>query len=428
MLTPKGMWLDPDTGDWYGLVHNEFTPQPFGDGLHYDAIDYAVSKDQGKTWSILAQVITSQFSTIRNDSVAFPQKTYHYGDGDPRLLADPASGYFYVWYGSRIVNKGGSWVAFHEHVARAPISGKMAPGTWQKWYNGAWSEPGLGGKESNLVPVKSSTDTGYTPADKEYKPTSPGTAAEQVTNGLMPPTSPLFVMDVSYNAYLGLYIGEPQAVDQSGNAPQEIYATDDLTTQKWTLIGNTGGYKTASWYRWFLDSATKAHSAIIGKDFRGYCSFGCSGGKSAEYVNLAITGPTFNAIDTTKAYNITGGGTTLGKWSFEATGDGAYYITSGTQVLGVDSTQTSSRAWGSKITIGSDKNVGRQWWIIPLRSVNDNTKTGKYRLINRYSGLAFAIRGGVAETVPVRTWDDQSGSQVGGGRKVSEQEISLIPQ
>lgn len=423
-----GMWLDPDTGDWYGLVHNEFTPQPFGDGLHYDAIDYAVSKDQGKTWTILNQVITSPYSTVRGDTTAFPQKTYYYGDGDPRLLADAASGYFYVWYGSRVVNKGGTWVAFHEHVARAPISGKLAPGTWQKWYNGAWSEPGLGGKESNIIPVKSAADSGYTPPDKEYKPTSPGTAEEQVANGLSPPTSPLFVMDVSYNAHLGLYISEPQAVDQSGKAPQEIYATDDLTTQRWTLLGNTGSYTTASWYRWFLDPVSKAHSAIIGKDFRAYCYFGCSGGKSSEYVNLAISGPVFNVIDATKAYNITVGGRTLGKWSFQPTGDGAYVISSGTQVLGVDSSKPASRAWGTKISLGTDKNVGRQWWIIPLRSTSDNANTGKYRIINRYSGLAFALRNGVAETVPVRTWTDQSGSAVGGGRTAAEQEISLLPQ
>ncbi|WP_318552050.1 hypothetical protein [Kitasatospora fiedleri] len=38
-----GTWVDPDTGNWYGLVHNEFTGSPFGDGLHYDSIDYAVS-------------------------------------------------------------------------------------------------------------------------------------------------------------------------------------------------------------------------------------------------------------------------------------------------------------------------------------------------------------------------------------------------
>ena len=60
-----GMWVDPDTGDWVGLVHNEFTPKPFGDGMHYDSIDYAKSTDQGRTWTIIDHVLTSPYSTPR---------------------------------------------------------------------------------------------------------------------------------------------------------------------------------------------------------------------------------------------------------------------------------------------------------------------------------------------------------------------------
>ncbi|MFC7615463.1 hypothetical protein ACFQV2_20150 [Actinokineospora soli] len=155
-----GVWVDPDTGDWYGLVHNEFTPQPFGDGLHYDSIDYAVSTDQGRTWTIRDHVITSPYSTKRNDTTAFPHQTYHYGTGDQRLFVDTASGYFYVFYGSRIVDKAGGWKAFYGHVARSPISSKMAKGSWQKWYGGAWTQPGVGGRESTMVPVSASNTTG----------------------------------------------------------------------------------------------------------------------------------------------------------------------------------------------------------------------------------------------------------------------------
>ncbi|MEV6520315.1 RICIN domain-containing protein [Longispora sp. NPDC051575] len=256
----SGVWVDPDTGNWHGLVHNEFTPQPFDDGLHYDAIDHAVSTNQGRTWTIDSHAITSPYSTKRNDTTAFPNQTYDYGDGDQRLFVDTASGYFYAFYGSRIVDKGGSWKAFYSHVARAPMSGKMTTGTWQKWYNGAWTQPGVGGKESNMVPVNASNSTGYTPTGSEYNPMNTGTASQQIANGKMPATSPLFVMNITYNAYLGIYLGTPQAVDQSGNAPQEYYATDDLTTQKWTRIGDSGSYKTASWYRWFLDGANKTSS------------------------------------------------------------------------------------------------------------------------------------------------------------------------
>ncbi len=89
-------------------------------------------------------------------------------------------------------------------------------------------------------------------------------------------------MDITYNAHLGLYIGQPQAVDQSGGASQEIYATADLTTQKWFRLGDTGAHKNASWYRWFLDGGNKTGSGIVGRSFRSYCSFGCSAGPVAS--------------------------------------------------------------------------------------------------------------------------------------------------
>ncbi|MFC7488903.1 RICIN domain-containing protein [Knoellia sp. CPCC 206453] len=449
-----GVWVDPDTGNWHGLVHNEFTPQPFSDGLHYDSIDNAVSTDQGKTWTIKEHVITSPYSTKRGDTTAFPQQTYDYGDGDPRLFVDTASGYFYVYYGSRIVDKGGSWKAFYSHVARAPISGKLAKGSWQKWYGGAWSQAGVGGRESNLVPVTTTNTTGYTPTAKEYNPANPGTTAQQVAAGTTPATSPLFVMDITWNAHLGLYIGEPQNVDQSGNAPQEFYATDNLTTQKWKLIGTTGAaYRTASWYRWFVDSVNKTSSGIVGKDFRIYCSFGCSGGTSSEYVNLSIdtTAPA-SPVDTTKAYRIAAGGRLLAQetatsattsvatdngratWAFAANGDGSYRISNTTSggLLGVASTSSTSRAWGTRPTVtaapAGGPAVGQQWWVIPGASSSDGTVSGSYRIVNRYSGLVIglsSLTARLAETTPARFWNDTSGSSVGSGRTGAEQTLSL---
>ena len=451
-----GVWVDPDTGDWYGLVHNEFTPQPFGDGLHYDGIDYAVSKDQGRTWTIKDHVITSHYSTERGDNAAFPQQTFHYGTGDQRLFVDTGSGYFYAFYGSRIVNKGGSWAAFYGHVARAPISAKLAPGSWQKWYNGAWSEPGLGGRESNMVPVGSDSTTGYTPPSKEYDPANSGSASQQIAAGLMPPTSPLFVMDITYNAHLGLYIGQPQAVDQSGNASQEIYATADLTTQKWFRLGDTGSYKNASWYRWFLDGVNKTGSGIVGKNFRSYCSFGCSGGSSSEYVNLAIDSSAPAApVDTSKAYRIAGAGgrvlaqvsggsattsvpsatgAALESWIFTSNGDGSHRIANAAtgQLLGVDSATTGNRAWGTRPTVtaapAGGPAVGQQWFVIPGTSATDGSPNGTYRLVNRYSGLVIgmsATTNRLAETTPTRTWTNTTGNAVGGTRTAAEQTLTL---
>ncbi|ACU74515.1 Ricin B lectin [Catenulispora acidiphila DSM 44928] len=449
-----GMWVDPDTGNWIGLVHNEFTPQPFGDGLHYDAIDYAVSTDRGMTWKITGHAITSPYSTKRNDTTAFPNQTYNYGDGDQRLYVDTASGYFYVYYGSRVVPKGGvgGSTGGLAHVARAPISGKMATGTWQKWYNGAWSQPGVGGLESNMVPVDSTNPTGYTAPAHDYNPANTGTVDQQVAAGQLPAKSPLFIMNITYDAYLGLYVGTPEVV--SGTQPQQYYVTDDLSTQKWYYVGNSGSaYTQGSWYRWFADSGDKWNPTIVGKSFRAYCSVACVNNAGSLYTNETIdsTAPAQPPVDTTKTYTIgtsagrvlaqvSGGssvtsdaaasGSALEAWQFTANGDGSYRITNAStgQALGVTAA-TAGRAWGAAPTAtalsGGTGSVGQQWWIVPVTG-----QSGSYKLVNRYSGLVLALSSNtsrLAETTPTRAWTDTSGTGIGGGRTAAEQTLAFTP-
>lgn len=402
-----GLWVDPDTGNYYGLIHNEFTPQPFGDWLHFDAIDLAISTDAGLTWDIRETIISSPFATKRDDDVSFPQKTYYWGAGDPRLIVDIASGYFYLGYGSRTVDKNGTWHAFHHHYARSPISEKMAAGSWRKYHQGKWEEPGLKGRESPLFPVDDQYPDGYSHVD--YDPKTPGTAEEQIKAGKLAPTSPLYWMDVGWNAHLGLWIGEPGYPDNDPNPkPQPFYATDDLTTQKWRLLGDTGSaYKTKSNYRWMIDSVTRTTGNILGKNFRAYCSFGCATGNS-EYVNIAIdTDKPYTPVDAGVKYKISSAGSAgvlaNSTVTFTATGDGAYTIKTDKGLLGVDEDE-HSRAWGTQLkTFVSYKldGAGKQWWIIPSRSPVDNKLTGTVRLINRWSGLAYTGKSGLQ---PARSW------------------------
>ncbi|MET7388182.1 RICIN domain-containing protein [Streptomyces sp. NPDC005529] len=454
-----GVWVDPDSGDWYGLVHNEFTPSPFGDGLHYDAIDYTVSKDQGRTWHIKNHVLTSPYSTKRGDDGAFPHETYDYGDGDPRLFVDTASGYFYVYYNSRAIPKGGvpgGWTdGSRAHVARAPMSAKMAPGSWKKWYDGAWSQPGLGGLESNMEPVDSEHPTGYTAVAHDYDPDNAGSVAERQKAGTLPAKSGLLTMNIAYDAHLGLYIGQPEAVVQDSSEPQRFYATDNLATQKWRLLGDTGGYRTGSWYRWMLDSVNRTGSTIVGKNFRSYCSFQCSDGTDGEYYETVIdTSAPAAPVTTGKAYTIAsgngrllaqvrggsattslaaGGSSALSWWKFTSGGDGSYRIanTSTGRLLGVDPTSDAGRAWGAKPSVSAapagGPTVGQQWFVVPSTTV-DGTPTGTYRLVNRYSGLVIGLSGNPArsaETTPTRAWTDSTGGAVGDARTAAEQTLTL---
>jgi len=453
-----GVWVDPDTGDWYGLVHDEFTPQPFGDGLHYDSIDYAVSTDQGKVWTIEGHAITSPYSTERGDTTAFPNQTYDYGDGDPRLFVDTASGYFYVYYGSRIVPKSGvsGSTGGLAHVARAPISGKMATGTWQKWYNGSWSQPGVGGQESNLEPATPAAPSGYTPVGQDYNPANTGNVDTQVAAGELPAKSPLFIMNIAYDAYLGLYIGEPEVVDTSTPQPQQFYVTANLATQQWSLIGDSGSYTSDSWYRWFLDNQNVTSSTIVGESFRSYCAIACAS-SSGEYANLTVGSSSpaaalFNPADTYQIASADGqllgqvsgssattsqaasSGSTLQDWSFVADGDGSYQVVNAAtgQLLGVGSSSTATRAWGTAPTVtapgGNGPGVGQQWWVIPDTSAATGAATGSYRLVNRYSGLVIGLTtgsGAVAETTPARYWTNTTGNAVGGSRTSDEQTLTV---
>ncbi|WNI21140.1 RICIN domain-containing protein [Streptomyces sp. ITFR-16] len=454
-----GVWVDPDTGDWYGLVHNEFTPSPFGDGLHYDAIDYAVSRNQGRTWDIKDHVLTSPHSTARGDDGAFPHETYYYGNGDPRLFVDTASGYFYVYYNSRVIPKGGvpgGWTdGSRAHVARAPMSAKMAPGSWRKWYDGAWSQPGTGGLESNMEPVDAGHPTGYTAVEHDYDPAVPGSVKEQQDAGELPAKSDLLTMNIAYDAHLGLYIGQPEAVVQDSTEPQRFYATDDLATQKWRLIGDTGSYRTGSWYRWMLDPVSGTGSTVVGKEFRSYCSFQCSEGADGEYYDTVIdTGTPAAPVETGRAFTIAAGngralaqsaGSTattstrapgdsaLARWVFTSNGDGSYRIANAAtrQLLGVDATSDAGRAWGARPTAtdapAAGPTAGQQWFVVP-GSGADGRPTGTYRLVNRYSGLVIGLSadpGRRSETTPTRAWTDRTGNPVGGARTAAEQTLTL---
>ncbi|MFG2820964.1 ricin-type beta-trefoil lectin domain protein [Kitasatospora sp. NPDC048365] len=450
-----GVWVDPDTGWWYGLVHNEFTGSPFGDGLHFDAIDSAVSKDHGNTWTIQDHALTSPYSTTRGDTAAFPQQTYYYGDGDQRLFTDYASGYFYVFYATRVVTKpgtsGGS--VWQQHVARAPISGKMAANSWSKWYNGAWQQPGVGGAESNIIPADGG-GTGYTAPGDEYKPTTTGGATAQVAAGTMPGQSPLTVMNIAWSAYLGKYIGTPQnniAQNTGVNTPLHFYATDDLATQKWTDLGLVPGTENGSWYRWLLDSGSRASTTVLGKTFRSYCSIECGTSSREITVSPRSSSDLPQApVNSGRTYQIAAGngqylaqsgstlttagssGSTTQQWKFTATGDGFFTVTnvSSGQALGVG-TGNAGRAWGAPVTAtAAGTAVGQQWSVQAVTTAptpsGAATPTGAYRLVNRYSGLALSLTAPGAQSVvtsPQRSWNNTGSS--GDTRPVNAQTLTF---
>lgn len=466
-----GIWIDPDTGYWYGPVHDEL----FGNIPRFDAIELAVSKDKGKKWSIIGPIITSPYSITgelganggKVRESGFPNETYHYGGGDPRLFVDYASGYFYIFYTSRIMNiasdskrHDGFNNAMWLHVARSKIREKMTPGSWEKYIDGKWDKSGNkkqayglvsnNGSEANLVPVGINSD-GYD--NQLYDPNKKGKIQEQGIVG-----SALKVINISWNSYLGLYIGTPEHRSGDNNdkaAPLVFYATDDLSTQRWFKLGELPSYKNTSWYRFMVESGSASQQAFTGKNFRSYCYYGCTKeeDEGGEYVSITLKTTTpylpvsLDVIWTLKNKKNKVLGDKTG-WRLQPTGDGFYRLISAknnTRALSVFSKNKSlekMRSWGTTVesapldsSIPSPENfsvLAQQWLIQPVFTTDDrigkNIPTPFIRLINRLNGLTLSFTDSASVvTAPQRDWQCREQYCLD-NRSPDSQLLMLIPE
>jgi len=119
-------------------------------------IGLARSTDGGITWQRRGQVI----------STAAPKPTdcnfQIWGVGNPAVYRSPDSLYLYMLF---IEWLRGNPVVRHDvlYLARAPIASDGEPGSWMKYSNGTFSEPGLGGLGTPVInrPPPNDTTTVY---------------------------------------------------------------------------------------------------------------------------------------------------------------------------------------------------------------------------------------------------------------------------
>ena len=278
----------------------------------------------------------------------------------------------------------------------------------------------------------------------------------------MPDNSQLAVLNVTYDAYLGEYIGTAQntiAQNTGTNAPLHFYETKDLATEKWTDMGLVTGEQNAAWYRWFLDTGNLTSENVVGKTFRSYCEYNCST-YDGEYVDVTIA-PTassqlpvqpvssgrsyriaaadgrFLAQDASRLSAAVGNASSASQeWTFTPTGDGFFTVTNAAtgQALGVDSSSNAGRAWDSAVTpghLGSTPTDGQEWYIQHIvrspATRGPSVATGGYRLVNRYSGLALSLTSQASQpvaTAPQRDWNN-SGSKGGDTRSTAAQTLTF---
>ncbi len=451
------VWVDPDSGDWYGLLHDEI----FGLNPRYNAIELVKSTDKGLNWNVTNVIQTSQYGMTDSRDEELGQ-TYNYGGGDPRLFVDYASGYFYLFYSSRVfdlVNKSESSQAWLEHVMRAPISRKMSPDSWRKFRDGKWEKfstddytLGNAGAASNIVSVDVSPKGYFTP---EYNPeTMDGTVNELVEQSKLI-NSPLSVINIAWNSYLKKYVA-PKPLSDSKNGGKvrlALYVTDSLSSQKWERLLTLNSYGSRSWYRFIMDSQVQTNSNfIVGKTFRTYCYVSCQKYQGGEYIDITLQtsrqdsqvmlesiliknrdGEVLTADD---KFNLTVKKEPSKedmRWELQDMEDGYYRVMAYPvgnkeqgRFLGVAETGIANdlRAWGGEVELvdgpcqsqgdtTTDECLSSQWVKVPtVKSLNDGSETrdGSYRLVNRFSGLMLNLDASQAlnqqvTLAPFRSWD-----------------------
>lgn len=142
-----GMWWDEATRTLHGLIHSEYGHNR-AQGWCSKKTRLATSRDLGLTWTLVGDVLTRAMPKVQDYTGA----CFEAGPADFDFYADTKGGYFYVTSWNSFVPKQGKINGFlmYAEVARCAIADKMAPGKWRKFRDGAWHEPGLGGKASRV--------------------------------------------------------------------------------------------------------------------------------------------------------------------------------------------------------------------------------------------------------------------------------------
>ena len=110
----------------FGTVHSNGNP-------FYAGIGLAKSTDGGITWVRQGQILAAHDVQLASQTSG--------GAGIATPAAIEANGYIYVFF--REIDPQNKVEGIG--VARAPIAGDAAAGSWQKFFNGSYSSPGLGG-------------------------------------------------------------------------------------------------------------------------------------------------------------------------------------------------------------------------------------------------------------------------------------------
>jgi len=114
-----------------------------GNGIpgFYCRVAMAVSKDSGRTFEKHGPILSGQ---LPKD----PGGRGDQGVGEPWVFPEPKGKFLYAYYTShdRVDGRG-----VQICMARCPMADAMKPDAWKKFYDGGFSEAGIGGKDTPVV-------------------------------------------------------------------------------------------------------------------------------------------------------------------------------------------------------------------------------------------------------------------------------------
>jgi hypothetical protein len=147
-------WIEAAHMDEDGTLYAWYHHEPRGvcpDGLTAPVIGAMYSTDGGETFYDLGIVLESGDPANCRAQNGF----FAGGHGDFSVILDRESRYFYFLFTNYAGDPKGQGVA----IARMPYESRMDPvGTVVKYFEGEWSEPGLGGRVTAIFPSKVTWD------------------------------------------------------------------------------------------------------------------------------------------------------------------------------------------------------------------------------------------------------------------------------
>jgi hypothetical protein len=153
-----GVYVDPTGKQVFAFYHAE-------DHEGYPKLEYnGVPNFMASVCLAVAPSDSLQFErrgpVLTTHQAKNPQSRFPQGVGDVSVCPSADGQFLYAWYSdhSRVENRG-----VQICVARSAIADRGTPGSWKKWHNGAFDEPGLGGHETPVLSLAAEHADAFAP-------------------------------------------------------------------------------------------------------------------------------------------------------------------------------------------------------------------------------------------------------------------------